>query len=474
MKKLVSFVLFALMFSVASAQVTFAPFMLYSDDYTYTSNTAANASGGLYPYDPHYAIYPNSIITSLTTQTVSTQFAQSVWSSMPPDLKTLTWGFTVNNPASTTCPMPIFEPNIPAAVAAAVNIPSFIANGKTYFVSAGGAGHTFKCNSGTSPNNTAFMTYVNTFVSPNLLGFDFDIEGQTIVNSSYTGTICNSDCTGVGNILTVTADTTPVSLGQEIYNNGLAVGVYYIIAMSGSQLNGVTACGSCTGTGGTGTYLVGKVNNVAASLNITSGVFGTSTPNYSQNDVFNLIEEMNYAQTTYPGLQWSFQVGGNACSVGCSTGFSQYAVWIQEAMAVYPVTNYVFVLQAGDFLQQSNQCVISAGVCEMGLSVIQEMQNAHNYNGIPYANLGVNPYIGGNDWVGGTIDFLTIADVATITTWFTANGLNRITPWAYSRDFDCATQASPNTSSDTCNNYGSVGTAGTLGFTKAFLSGLGQ
>ena len=71
--------------------------------------------------------------------------------------------------------------------------------------------------------------------------------------------------------------------------------------------------------------------------------------------------------------------------------------------------------------------------------------------------------IGGND---ATDETFSIADASTLSNWVKANGAAGIHFWSLDRDNDCA----PGYASATCNSYG---TAGTWGFTNAFISDLG-
>lgn len=64
---------------------------------------------------------------------------------------------------------------VPGAALAAVNVPRLTARGINYIISTGGAAGSFFCNS-----DAGFATFLNRWLSPNLIGIDFDIEaGQS-------------------------------------------------------------------------------------------------------------------------------------------------------------------------------------------------------------------------------------------------------------------------------------------------------
>ena len=109
-------------------------------------------------------------------------------------------------------------------------------------------------------------------------------------------------------------------------------------------------------------------------------------------------------------------------------------------------------------------CVVVNGACEMGQSAIAAAESLHTHWGVPYNQIELTPMIGGNDTPS---EVFTIADVNTMTMYVLQNQLGGVHFWSFDRDTDC----SPGSASPTCNSYG---TAGTLGFTNAFIQGLGR
>jgi len=90
---------------------------------------------------------------------------------VPPGANAVTWAFGHGK-----CGEEVWFRNFQGAQVAAANIPLFIASGKKYIVSVGGGNApqmVFKCD-----NQAGMLKFVQTYYSPNMLGIDFDIEGQ--------------------------------------------------------------------------------------------------------------------------------------------------------------------------------------------------------------------------------------------------------------------------------------------------------
>jgi len=180
-------------------------------------------------------------------------------------------------------------------------------------------------------------------------------------------------------------------------------------------------------------------------------------------DIDNLVTRVKNSQSKHPGLRWSFTLatlGGNSAQSLGSMG-----VTVMNSIKSHGLTGYIVNLMAMDYGSAiaSNCTLNSSGKCDMGKSAIQSAVNLHNYWGVPYSQIEITPMIGGND---ATDETFSIADVTTLSNWVKANGASGIHFWSLDRDVDCA----PGYASATCNSYGS---AGTWGFTNAFIGALG-
>ena len=185
----------------------------------------------------------------------------------------------------------------------------------------------------------------------------------------------------------------------------------------------------------------------------------------SQAVITQLVTDVKAAQAVYPNLRFSFTVGteGGLPSYGNALG-SPYGVDVMSAIKSVGLTNYTINLMTMDYGSAvPSNCIVVSGACEMGQSAVEAAEDLHSQFGVPYDQIELTPMIGGNDTRGETF---TIADVATVSSFVKQNGLAGVHFWSFDRDVDCA----PGAASPTCNSYGS---AGTLGFTNAFLSDLG-
>jgi hypothetical protein len=100
----------------------------------------------------------------------------------------------------------------------------------------------------------------------------------------------------------------------------------------------------------------------------------------------------------------------------------------------------------------------------MGQSSIQAVKNLEHTYGIPASKIAVTPMIGLND---NTSETFTTADVDTLTSYATSNGLAGLHFWSFDRDTPC----SDDYASPTCN---SISSTTPLGYTNRFLSDLGD
>lgn len=123
-------------------------------------------------FSPYKDVTINANSNTGEQQSAVTGSTQSVINAMPN--QTLTWAF-----ATGTCGSENWGGVSPAAEA--TNVQLFVNAGKKYIVSTGGVAGSFDCSS--SP---AFLSFIRTYYSPNMLGVDFDIElnqSQTVIDN---------------------------------------------------------------------------------------------------------------------------------------------------------------------------------------------------------------------------------------------------------------------------------------------------
>lgn len=105
----------------------------------------------------------------------------------------------------------------------------------------------------------------------------------------------------------------------------------------------------------------------------------------------------------------------------------------------------------------------NAGGCDMGLSAINAIKSLNIFFGISFANIGVTPMIGRNDF---ETSIFSMADLDVLTKYVLEVKLAGFHFWSLDRDNDCA--AGPAT--PTCNNMGL--SLGRFAFSKAYASKL--
>jgi hypothetical protein len=200
----------------------------------------------------------------------------------------------------------------------------------------------------------------------------------------------------------------------------------------------------------------------------------------SQSVIGDLVQRIQTAHGTYPGLRFSFTLGTLANNNGASTAQSlgssvpdSFNTYGDQVMAALKATlgfsgtasswpSYVVInLMAMDYGSPSEGvCVVSGGACEMGQSALQAAYNLHDRWGVPYGNIELTPMLGGNDVSG---ERFTLGDVDTVSAFAISQSLAGVHYWSFDRDTDCAVGAA----SPTCNSMG-AGYAGALGYLKRF------
>jgi chitinase len=184
----------------------------------------------------------------------------------------------------------------------------------------------------------------------------------------------------------------------------------------------------------------------------------------SESDIQNLVAAAAGAQSTYPNLQFSFTLATLGASDGSYGGVNSLGNEVVEAVLGSGLKNYVINLMTMDFGSASSSvCVVVNGSCEMAQSAIQAVQNLEHTYGIPASKIAVTPMIGLND---NTSETFTTADVDTLTSYATSNGLAGLHFWSFDRDTPC----SDDYASPTCN---SISSTTPLEYTNRFLSDLG-
>jgi hypothetical protein len=226
----------------------------------------------------------------------------------------------------------------------------------------------------------------------------------------------------------------------------------YILSTGGAS--GVFTCGSDAGFSAFLDRYASK-NLIGVDFDIEAG---------QTSDVLAaLIARVKAAQSNpkYAKLRFSFTVatlgGSNTNNLGTM------GVAVMTALQAGGLNNYFINLMTMDYGSAlATNCTLKGDQCDMAQSAIQAAKTLNSTYQLPYKQIELTPMIGGNDTQGETF---TLDDVASVMAFAKANGLGGVHIWSLDRDKDCA----PGYASPTCNSFG---TAGTLGFTHAFISHL--
>jgi chitodextrinase len=235
-----------------------------------------------------------------------------------------------------------------------------------------------------------------------------------------------------------------------------AAGLKYVVSTGGEA-----GTFTCTSTAGMESFIAryASPDLVGIDFDIEGG--------QSESDIQNLVAAAAGAQAEYPNVQFSFTLATLAASDGSYGGVNSLGNEVVEAVLGSSLKNYVINLMTMDFGSASSSvCVVVSGSCEMAQSAEQAVKNLEHTYGIPASKIAVTPMVGLND---NTSETFTAADVDTLTSYATSNGLAGLHFWSLDRDTPCA--SATDYASPTCN---SISGTTPLEYTNRFLSDLGD
>lgn len=111
-----------------------------------------------------------------------------------------------------------------------------------------------------------------------------------------------------------------------------------------------------------------------------------------------LVARAVHIQKKHPDLRFSFTVATHAASDGSNKSLNEKGETILAAARKAGLRDYTFNLMVMDYgAPKKENCVVRAGVCDMGLSAVQAVRNVHKKYGIPLAQIEMTAMIGVND-----------------------------------------------------------------------------
>ncbi len=155
----------------------------------------------------------------------------------------------------------------------------------------------------------------------------------------------------------------------------------------------------------------------------------------SDRDIQNLVQAAAGVQSDYPSLRFSFTLTTDAATDGSHSGLNGTGDVTARAIFDSALKNYTINLMTMDYTPAISHCALgNNGLCDMGASAIQAVENLRYTYGIPFANIAITPMIGQNDEARDT---LTLRNVDTIVAYARANNLAGLHFWSFDRDTPC-------------------------------------
>jgi hypothetical protein len=296
--------------------------------------------------------------------------------------------------------------------------------------------------------------------SPTALASDLVANGsKTITLAFATGECGSENWGGVPGAAMASANAAQLN----------AAGVKYILSTGGAA--GSFTCASDAG-------FESFINRWA-----TPGLIGIDFDiegGQSQQVINDLVRRIQSAHSAHPGLRFSLTLATLANNNGATTARSlgsglaesfnafgdmslaavRSTFGFNGSAATWPSFITVNLMTMDYGATGPGNCVVNAGVCDMGQSAIQAAFNLRDKFGVPFKNIELTPMIGGNDTQS---EHFTLQNVDAMTSFAIANNLAGVHHWSYDRDTDCP----PGSASATCNTLGGVGAHG---FLRRFLA----
>ncbi len=225
-------------------------------------------------------------------------------------------------------------------------------------------------------------------------------------------------------------------------------GIGYIVSTGGE--GGLFTCGSDAG-------MEAFIARYASSrfVGIDFDIESRQTPEMIEA----LVRRAVVAQRLHPALRFSFTLPTSAASDGSLAGLNAQGRSVLKAIRTQALARYTINLMAMDYGPPTPaNCVVAAGVCDMGASAIQAAENLHAAFGVPFAQIELTAMIGGNDVAAN--DF-TLADAPRLARYTRERGLAGLHFWSLDRDTPCPRP--PQGASPVCSGLDTVPAGAYLG-----------
>lgn len=178
-----------------------------------------------------------------------------------------------------------------------------------------------------------------------------------------------------------------------------------------------------------------------------------------------LARRIASAQQRHPELRISFTLATWAAVDGSLASLNADGERVMRAIRAAGVGDFYVNLMVMDYGEANpRNCVVSAGVCDMGSSAIQAARNVNARYGVPFDRIELTPMIGVNDVMANVF---ALDDARVLARFVRERGLGGVHFWSLDRDAPCPAGASG--VSSMCNGLTNVPP---LGFSRGFRDAL--
>ena len=181
--------------------------------------------------------------------------------------------------------------------------------------------------------------------------------------------------------------------------------------------------------------------------------------------VASLVRRIKAAKERHPELRFSFTLATWGASDGSLASLNDDGQRVMQAIRDAGLTDYYINLMVMDYGEATpRNCVVSAGVCDMGQSAIQAARNLNARFGVALRRIELTPMIGVNDVVANVF---TLEDARVVARFARESALGGVHFWSLDRDVPCPPDVLG--VSSICNGLRDVPG---FAFTEAFRKGL--
>jgi hypothetical protein len=170
------------------------------------------------------------------------------------------------------------------------------------------------------------------------------------------------------------------------------------------------------------------------------------------------------ARRRHPELRLSFTLATWAATDGSLASLNPDGERVMRAVREAGIADFYVNLMVMDYGEAlARNCVVSAGVCDMGRSAIQAAANLNARHGVPFDRIELTPMLGINDV---TANVFSVDDARLVARFVRQKGLGGLHYWSLDRDAPCPAGGAG--VSSTCSGLA----VPPLAFSAAFQDGL--